>query len=42
MTASDMRANLMEVFSQAIGKSGKDDSVLRLVSRDGNTMFLAV
>jgi serine protease Do len=29
-------------FSQVIGKSGKDDSFLLLVSRDGNTMFLAV
>jgi serine protease Do len=32
-------------FSQAVGKSGKsgnDDSVLLLVNRDGNTLFLAV
>ena len=29
-------------FSQALGKSGKDDSVLLLVNRDGNTIFLAV
>ena len=29
-------------FSQAIGKSGKDDSVLLLVNRDGNTVYLAV
>ena len=29
-------------FSQALGKSGKDDSVLLLVNRDGNTLFLAV
>jgi hypothetical protein len=28
-------------FSAALGKSGKDDSVL-LVNRDGNTIFLAV
>ncbi len=29
-------------FSAALGKSGKDDSVLLLVNRDGNTIFLAV
>src|SRR5665213_157398 len=29
-------------FSHAMGKSGKDDSVLLLVNRDGNTIFLAV
>jgi serine protease Do len=29
-------------FSAAMGKSGKDDSVLLLVDRDGNTLFLAV
>lgn len=29
-------------FSAAIGKSSKDDSVLLLVNRDGNTIFLAV
>ena len=29
-------------FSQAVGKSAKDDSVLLLVNRDGNTMFLSV
>jgi serine protease Do len=29
-------------FSQALSKSGKDDSVLLLVNRDGNTIFLAV
>jgi len=29
-------------FSQALGKPGKDDSVLLLVNRDGNTIFLAV
>jgi serine protease Do len=29
-------------FSEAVGKSGKDDSVLLLVNRDGNTLFLAV
>jgi serine protease Do len=29
-------------FSQALNKSGKDDSVLLLVNRDGNTLFMAV
>jgi serine protease Do len=29
-------------FSQALSKSGKDDSVLLLVNRDGNTLFMAV
>jgi serine protease Do len=29
-------------FSAAVGKSSKDDSVLLLVNRDGNTIFLAV
>ncbi len=29
-------------FSAALNKSGKDDSVLLLVNRDGNTIFMAV
>jgi serine protease Do len=29
-------------FSAALSKSGKDDSVLLLVNRDGSTIFLAV
>jgi serine protease Do len=29
-------------FSAALGKSGKDDSVLLLVNRDGSTIFMAV
>jgi len=29
-------------FSQALGKSGKDDSVLLLVNRAGNTLYMAV